>query len=387
MGSVRTDGDTRGLFRQIGGRIDRRAGGHLYRQVGRLIEQTIRGGQLRPGDLLPPQRELSQILRISEVTIRRALQDLANRGLLEARPGSGTVVLAGTPGPAGVGEPRRVLSIGIAFTNLTDGYPFFGPLLEGVRRDAPQPVSVRLFDTPPLENSSPAFAPPASLEPRDSLPSLDGLDGLILMSPVNLSLLTMAQERRLPVVLLYSDIHDGYSRCLLVDHARGVHQAVRHLLERGKRRLALVTADASRFSTGRWVEAFTTALETHNLELRPDWILHAGYHEQDGYRAAGQLLRQHPRPDAVLMASDHQARGGLIAAHELGLNVPDDLAIIGAGRVLDPAGWPVPLTTIDLHFDQLGQHARQIIEQWAAGRHDLPYRTAIASSLIVGQTS
>ena len=58
------------------------------------LERLIHDGELKPGDRLPSERELSEHLGVSRVSIRQALHELEGRGLIDRRPGRGTVVLA-----------------------------------------------------------------------------------------------------------------------------------------------------------------------------------------------------------------------------------------------------------------------------------------------------
>ena len=60
--------------------------------VARQIEELILQGVLRPGDRLPPERELADQLEVSRPTLREALADLEARGLISTRPGGGTFV-------------------------------------------------------------------------------------------------------------------------------------------------------------------------------------------------------------------------------------------------------------------------------------------------------
>jgi len=384
--------DPRAVVAELGGLLSSTTGVPYYKQFGALVRGAITQGRLKPGEALPPQREMSQIVGISEVTIRRALQELAESGLLDARAGSGTIVLdpaspravklaqsAFDNGLAQVeSKPNAPLSLGIAFASLTDGYPFFRPMLEGLRSGAGRPVAVRLFDIAATEANG-------SL---DHAPDLRGLDGLVMMSPVNLQLVALCQQRALPCVLLYTDIADGFSRCVVVDYAAGILKAARHLNETGRKRLALVTAGNERFSTGQITDAYHTAQDMFGFAQRDEYIIHAGYEEQDGHRAMQQLLKLSPRPDSVLFASDYQARGALLALHGAKLRVSKDIAIVGAGNVLGGTGWPVPLTTIDLRFQEVGAAACRIIEAQLAGQATtLPYRTSVRSSLIIGRTT
>ncbi|UOR01147.1 FadR family transcriptional regulator [Leucobacter allii] len=57
------------------------------------LERLILEGELGAGDRLPPERELASYLGVSRVSIREALRELENRGLIDRKPGRGTIVL------------------------------------------------------------------------------------------------------------------------------------------------------------------------------------------------------------------------------------------------------------------------------------------------------
>ena len=67
------------------------------RQVVFAATRAIVSGELREGDAFPSVREISQALRINPNTAHKAVAELIRKGLLEARPGVGTVVAAGRP--------------------------------------------------------------------------------------------------------------------------------------------------------------------------------------------------------------------------------------------------------------------------------------------------
>ena len=66
--------------------------GPLYLQLKRWIEDAVRQGLLHPGDALPSERELAARVEMSRVTVRKAVQNLVQEGLLIQRHGSGTYV-------------------------------------------------------------------------------------------------------------------------------------------------------------------------------------------------------------------------------------------------------------------------------------------------------
>jgi len=71
-----------------------------YRQIIYAVEKSVVCGQLRPGDSFPSVRTLSQTCKINPNTAHKAIAELIRRGLLEVRPGIGTVVSEAPRAPA-----------------------------------------------------------------------------------------------------------------------------------------------------------------------------------------------------------------------------------------------------------------------------------------------
>src|SRR6059036_1300852 len=99
-------------------------------QVVRHVASLIERGELRPGDRLPPERELAQALGVSRPTVRAGLHALAAMGVTESRQGAGTFITGGPPrlgaGPLSflaalhgftrdeIFEARKILEVGAA---------------------------------------------------------------------------------------------------------------------------------------------------------------------------------------------------------------------------------------------------------------------------------
>jgi GntR family transcriptional regulator, transcriptional repressor for pyruvate dehydrogenase complex len=64
----------------------------LYEEIVEQIKQLITGGELKPGDKLLSERELSERLQVSRVSVREAIRTLEMLGFIEIRPGDGTFV-------------------------------------------------------------------------------------------------------------------------------------------------------------------------------------------------------------------------------------------------------------------------------------------------------
>src|SRR6266446_2714669 len=73
-------------------RVDFRPGVPLYEQVVYAAKKAMISGQMRPGDAFPSVRVLSKELKINPNTAHKVVTHLVTTGLLETRPGIGTVV-------------------------------------------------------------------------------------------------------------------------------------------------------------------------------------------------------------------------------------------------------------------------------------------------------
>ncbi|MGV8978329.1 MAG: GntR family transcriptional regulator [Cellulomonas sp.] len=75
-------------------------------RIARLIAHDVQVGELRPGDKLASEREMSERFEVSRVTVRRALLQLAEAGLVQSQAGRGTFVASGPVGEA----PNELMS-------------------------------------------------------------------------------------------------------------------------------------------------------------------------------------------------------------------------------------------------------------------------------------
>jgi GntR family transcriptional regulator len=77
-------------------KVDRRDPTDLYQQVAAEIRRAIADGEAKPGERLPPAKDLAAVLGVNSNTVLRALRLLRDEGLLEFRRGRG-ILVAGTP--------------------------------------------------------------------------------------------------------------------------------------------------------------------------------------------------------------------------------------------------------------------------------------------------
>ena len=123
-------------------------------------------------------------------------------------------------------------------------------------------------------------------------------------------------------------------RTLSVDDVQVARLATEHLLSLGHRSIAHIGGDVTverdfHLPTNRRV-GYEAALESFGIPVDPELFQSADFTMEGGYRAAKQLLgNPRKRPTAVFAASDEMAIGTILAARDLGLQVPGDVSVIG----------------------------------------------------------
>src|SRR5437763_9159810 len=89
-------------------KIDRQEPTELHEQVSAEIRRAIADGEAKPGERLPPARDLAAVLGVNTNTVLRSLRALRDEGLLEFRRGRG-ITVSGTPEHGAVVEQAREL--------------------------------------------------------------------------------------------------------------------------------------------------------------------------------------------------------------------------------------------------------------------------------------
>lgn len=102
--------------------------------------------------------------------------------------------------------------------------------------------------------------------------------------------------------------------------------------------------------------------------------------EEAGYTLTRQILAEKNRPDALLTANDNMAVGAYRAIHEMGLSIPDDIAVASFNDISVAQFMNPPLTTVHLAAEEIGETAVELLLEQVAGR-DLRKRVTLATSI------
>jgi LacI family transcriptional regulator len=170
----------------------------------------------------------------------------------------------------------------------------------------------------------------------------------------------------------------------LGDDRLGAHLATRHLLDLGHRRIGLVRGP-SYASTARNREAgYRDALTEAGVPVDDTLLAGDSFTMQSGEAAGRTLLDRPDRPTAVFAVNDNNAIGVMAVAHALGLQVPDDLSLVGYNDIPVVSRLPVPLTTVRVPFPQIAANALDLLRDAGNGN---PPRDLVAAPTLIPRKS
>ncbi|WP_448061299.1 LacI family DNA-binding transcriptional regulator [Cellulomonas hominis] len=159
--------------------------------------------------------------------------------------------------------------------------------------------------------------------------------------------------------------------------------ATRHLIGLGHERIAMVTGPDDVMCSRARVDGYRSALDEAGLAQDPGLVLHGDFQVGGGYVAGLELLSRPDRPTAVFAGSDYQALGVIRAARELGLQVPEDVSVVGYDDLpVSEWIWP-PLTTVHQPLREMAETATEMVIALSRGEPLRRSRIDLGTELVV----
>ena len=333
-----------------------------FQELSEDLRREILAGTWAVGSKLPTEAQLARETGLSLTTVRRAYEDLVERGLVIRRQGAGSFVA--TPPSRALKKPRYTIGVLLPDTQL-----YYPKVLQGIEEHlTAQGASLQLstyhYDLS-RENSSIQFLLDAGVDGLLLVPTLTGIPD---------------PERRVaelaalpvPVVLLERSLEDlgaaDRTEHICSDHQGGAYDAVKHLAGLGHERIAVLTrsnvagksanptqsavvagyrsavADLGLFADGEELPIFSST--------KPEW-------EQDQAEAMYTRLRD-SGATAALVFGDREATLLQTAALRRGVNVPEELSLVSYDDEMADIA-PIPLTAISPAKHRLGMMAAEIL--------------------------
>jgi len=252
-------------------------------------------------------------------------------------------------------KTRRSNVVGVFFNDHMDSdlmHPFFQEVIVGFkRRVGAAGYDLLLFSTMPPGDGDDAFVKAARHH---------RVDGVVVMGadPGAPAVHRLAASG-IPCMAVDIDLSGKRAGYVMSDNPEGARLAVRHLHELGHRRIATITGLLSTRPGHDRLVGYRDALQALDLPYRPEYVRDGDFSRPSGQTAMHDLLALPEPPTAVFAAGDIMAIGAMRAAHERGLVLPRDLAVVGFDDIQLAAMVHPALTTIRQDKEGLGAAAAE----------------------------
>ncbi|MDT8860179.1 LacI family transcriptional regulator [Alkalihalobacillus sp. MEB130] len=239
---------------------------------------------------------------------------------------------------------KKTKTIGLLIPDISN--PFFADIARSIEdRGNELGFSVIICSTDNLEEKEKKYL---SVLIRKSV------DGIILASGVrNLTLLEELIEKKIPVALIANDIPSIPLTTVTIDDFKGGYIATKHLLSLQHTNIAIIAEHA--WSNIQRINGYQQALMEENIESREEYFIKTEATIESGTKAALQLLRLEEPPSAIFACNDLLAIGVIEAARELGLDVPNDVAVVGFDNTILSRLTVPKLTSISQPIQDMGK--------------------------------
>ncbi|KUM52038.1 LacI family DNA-binding transcriptional regulator [Rheinheimera sp. EpRS3] len=280
-------------------------------------------------------RVMNNNARVSEATRNKVLAAMEQLGY---RPNSIAQSLAS----------NRSNSVGILVSELHG--PFYGEMLSGIENECRAAGKHVIIAAGHSEEAS----------EKDGIEFLisRSCDALILhVEAVSDDYLIKLASGNMPIVLINRFIPRLANNCISLDNELGGYLATKQLLQQGHTQLAYMAGPMWKSDAKDRYHGHLRAMAEHGLSFNPALLAEGDFQDSSGSACMQQLLAKGLPFSALVCANDEMAAGAMEVARAHGLNVPQDLSIVGFDNLILARYIYPKLTTIDYPIGEMGRMA------------------------------
>lgn len=186
---------------------------------------------------------------------------------------------------------------------------------------------------------------------------VDGIIASIANETINFEYYQKIKQNGVPLVLFDRGENDLEVDYVGIDDYNCSHLIVEHLVEQNYKRIAHITGYSHTRIFKNRIRGFRDAMQKSGLPVLDELIIESNLEIEDGRQIMKELLASHNRPDAVYAASDNAALGALQVLLEEGIQVPDEIALVGFGNEPFSTIMKPEISTINQFSAEIGKKA------------------------------
>jgi LacI family transcriptional regulator len=192
---------------------------------------------------------------------------------------------------------------------------------------------------------------------------VDGLLISVTEETKDIAIFNTVAERNLPLVFFDRVIEGLGFDCVTSDDFESSRHTIERMINGGYTKIAHLAGYRNTYIGLKRMAGFKKAFEEKNMEVPPEWIIEGGFSEQDGYHGFNKLVKTGDLPEVIFTVTYPVALGVLIAAEQLGVNIPGEVELLTFGgsdynRFMKPS-----LTYIDQPAEDIGRVATELLLQ------------------------
>ncbi|MEI5909089.1 LacI family DNA-binding transcriptional regulator [Bacillus spongiae] len=154
----------------------------------------------------------------------------------------------------------------------------------------------------------------------------------------------------------------------ILQNEAGAVEATNHFIQLGHKEIGIITGDEDNLAAMERFEGYQKALVGAKIPLKSSYVYNGQFTEESGEKAVSHWIKEGALPSAILCSNDHIAFGALKALRAEGLNVPDDVSVMGFDNLLlteytTPALTTMHVPRIEMAVTLVEQLIRQIEEK------------------------
>lgn len=213
------------------------------------------------------------------------------------------------------------------------------------------------------------------------------VDGFILAS--GFEKLDKVQElisEEIPVVIVARDFPMFSVNAVALDDFTGGYLAAKHLVDLGHKNIGVIARDL--WSNRERLRGFHHVLAENHLTLNPNFqFVNEVDHIKAGRNMAAKYIHSDNRPTAIFACNDLLAAGVIQMAKELGLDIPQDLSVVGFDNTSIVSIIEPPLTTIAQPIQNMGKEVMDLMVSIINEEKDAKSRVTLLPSLVLRKST
>jgi LacI family transcriptional regulator len=274
---------------------------------------------------------------------------------------------------------RRTNTLALILTDITN--PFFTTIARGVEDIASEAGYTVIFCNTDESVSKEKMYLQMLLERR--------VDGILLVPARNgLDSTALIRKQNVPIVLLDRRLPELMADVVRCDSEGGAYELTRLLLSLGHREIAILNGPKDVSTSSDRLAGYRRALTEAGIPPGPKREYNGAFNQASGFEMTRKALVEAQKPTALFAANNFIAFGALKALHELGLRVPEDIAVVGFDD-LPSALVTIPFLTVAAQpAYEMGSRAIEILlKKLVEGPSDQYQEVVLPAEIVIRQSS